>query len=472
MSNTLTALTSLNPDQIWVEVSLLQIEQAVASEQKYSYDVARSIALNNYLALDAFLNWLKIESGIDEQPKVWPSLDSLPSIWEFVNGTAIDLGNTRIVLIPSDEIDTQEFCVPAEWIDIPTWAGDYYLAVQVNTEDHWLRIWGYTTHQKLKQAGQYDKLSYTYSLEQDFLIEDLNIMWVARSQGGDRKVALSSLPRLSQVQAEGLLAQLSQKSHYSPRLKVDFEQWGALIENEKWRQHLYDQRTQPVLVHWSQRFENIFTLGWQAVEDVFAPSEIIPVLGSKNLEPEKDANQKAIASIISLLGPHHDELLRRQAAGVLGKIGVGNSQVSIALTELLHTAREEKTRWQAAMSLGKVDPNNPQAGCQKAKLVDLGMQLGGHSIALIMAVMPKSDNEIGILLQVQSSEVQKNLPPGLKLRLLSESDEIIKEIETRRDATGRGKDDCIQLAFGCSQGTRFGIKVTCNNASFTESIAT
>lgn len=468
MSN-IAALTTLYPDQMWLEVSLLQLEQIIAGEQKYSYDVARSTAFNNRLTLDAFLNWFRTESGIDEVAQVWPSQDALPSIWEVVNGTAIQLGNTRIVLIPSEETDSKEFCVPAEWVDIPSWAADYYLAVQVNTEDQWLRIWGYTTHKKLKQAGRYDRICRTYSLDQDSLIYDLNVMWVARFLGGDRLVAVSPLPKLSQAQAENLLAQLSQKSLYSPRFKVDFEQWAALIENETWRQQLYNQRTQPVLML-SQWFKNRFEEGWLAVEDVLAPPELIPVLGS-NLEPEKENNHKAIASVIRLLQPHHDELLRRQAAGVLGKIGVGNNEVSIALTELLHTARDEKTRWQAAISLGKVDPDNPEAGRQKAKLIDLGIQLGGHPVALIVALMPRSDGKIGVFLQVQPTRVQTNLPPGLKLSLLSESDETIREIEARTDVTGQGKDDCIQLAFSCSLLTHFRVKVTCNNVSFTESFA-
>ncbi|MBD2771003.1 DUF1822 family protein [Iningainema tapete] len=469
-------LTTLYSDQMWLE-SQQQLEQTIAREQRYSCDVAKNTAINNRLTLEAFSSWLRAESGIYEQLKVLPSLDALPSIWEMVNGTAIQVGKTRIVLIPSDEIDTDEFCVPAEWIDIPSWRADYYIAVQVNTEDGWLRFWGYTTYKMLKEKGEYDQVMRTYSLEPEELIEDINIMWVARSLGGDYACAVKPLPTLSQAQAETLLTQLSQKTCYSPRLKVDFEQWGALIENETWRQNLYQQRISSVVpsqIVWqnlSKWFENIFAQGWQTVEDVLAPTELIPVLGANNPEPDRESKIKAIASIIPLLQPHHDELLRRQAAGVLGKIGVGNNDVSTALTELMHTAREEKTRWQAAISLEKIDPNHPQAGRQRAKLIDLGMQLDGNPVALIVAVMPRADRKISVFLQVQPTKAQTNLPPGLKLGLLSELDEIIREIEARSDATGQGKDDSIQLAFNCSPGNNFRVKITCNNVSFTESFA-
>jgi hypothetical protein len=470
----LEAFTTINPEQTWLEVSPEQFEETMPSQQEYSYDVAHSTAFTNRLTLNTFVNWFNTESGIDEQLKVWPSLDALPSIWEMVNGTAIQLGETRVVLIPSQEIDINEFCVPAEWVDIPSWAADYYLAVQVSPEDCWLRICGYTTHKKLKQAGRYDKINRTYSLEQEELIEDLNVMWVARSFGCDCKAAIKPLPSLSQAQAENLLAQLSQRSCYSPRLKVDFEQWARLMENEKWRQHLYERRIaqavppQP-LVNLSQWFSNVFEECWQTVEDIFAPTELIPVLSSRNPEPDRESKLKAIASIIPLLNPHHEELLRRQAAGVLGKIGVGSHDVSIALTELLHTARDEQTRWQAAISLGKVNPNHPEAGRQRAKLIDLGVQLGGYPVALVVAVMPKTDGKVNVFLQVQPTKVETLLPPGMKLGLLSESDEMIREVEARKNALGQGKDESIQLAFSCSSATHFRVKVTWNNVSFTES---
>ncbi|MBO3458271.1 DUF1822 family protein [Aetokthonos hydrillicola Thurmond2011] len=471
MSNILEALTTLYPDQICLELSTEQMEQTIASEQKYSYDVARSIASNNRLALDGFLNWFKTESGVEnEQPEVWPTQEALSPIWDVVNGTAIQLGKTRIVLIPSDEIDITEFSVPAEWIDIPSWAADYYLAVQVNIEDCWIRIWGYTTHKKLKQQGQYDKIRRIYSLKQESLIEDLNVMWVARSLGGDCKLAINPLPSLSSTQAEDLLAQLSEKSLYSPRLKVDFEQWAALIENEKWRQQLYNLRTQSVLVSLSQWFKNQFEEGWLAIENILAPKEMIAVRGTRSVnrgQENPSGSEDAIATIIPLLQPDKDELIRKQAAGVLGRIGVGHPKVSKALTELLHTARDTDTRWQAAISLSKVDPDNPKAGRERGKLVDLGMQLKGHEVALIVAIMPKNDQTTGVFIKVKPRNEQALLPPHLQLTVVPELGEPGKA-EARSDPQGNAKDKLIQLCFSGLPGERFQVTVIFNDVNFTE----
>ncbi|PSO81051.1 MAG: hypothetical protein BRC41_15925 [Cyanobacteria bacterium QH_9_48_43] len=51
---------------------------------------------------------------------------ALPSFWEVVNGTAIALSGVRLVLIPSEAADLSELRVPQEWVDIPSWGGDYY----------------------------------------------------------------------------------------------------------------------------------------------------------------------------------------------------------------------------------------------------------------------------------------------------------------------------------------------------------
>jgi len=478
MLNILSELTTLYPNQVWLEVSP-KLDRTWLSEQEYSYDVARWTAFKNYLTIEAFLAWLKAESGIEEQPEVWPSRDDLSSIWEVVNGTAIQLGETRIVLVPNEGMDTNEYEVQAEWVDIPSWAADYYLAVQVNPDDCWLRVWGYATHKKLKQAGQYNSISRTYLLKREELIEDLNVMWVARQFGCDRKAPIKPLPTLSPAQAERLLEQLSQKTPYSPRLEVGFEDWEALLASDEWRLELYNRRVgahiaaapslksvelRQWLRHVVESGRNLVEDGWQTFEDIFASPQPIPVRSQRGSER---TSPNAIASVIRLLQPNQPEQTRRQAAGVLGEIGAGNLDAINALTELLHSAKDEETRWQAALSLGKVDPGNPQAGIRKARLIDLGMQLGSNAVALVVAIMPKADGRIGVFLQVQPHN-ETTLPSGLKLSVLSESGETRLEVEARSDLSGRGKDKSIELRFSPPPGTYFRVRVSRGNVSVTE----
>ena len=210
--------------------------------------------------------------------------------------------------------------------------------------------------------------------------------------------------------------------------------------------------------------QNLVEDGWQTFEDIFASPEPIPFRSPKGSE---HTSPDAIASVIRLLQPNQPEQIRCEAAGVLGEIGAGNSDVINALTELLHSAKEEDTRWRAAISLGKVDPENPQAAISKVRIIDLGMQLGDIVVALVVTIMPKANGRIGVFLQVKPPN-ETTLPSNLKLSLLSESGETLREVEARSDLSGRGKDKSIELRFFPPPETFFRVRVTRDNVSVTQ----
>jgi len=283
-------LAAIEPEQAWLEISLL--DQIAALEQSqnqaYSNNAACWNAYQNYLCLKAFNIWLAAETDLPDRPTVWPHLSELPSFWEVVNGTVINLGETRLVLIPSETINLEELRVPQEWVDIPNWAAHYYLAVQLNLEERWLRVLGYATHYQLKHEGKYDPMDRTVCLNRESLVEDLNVMWVARELFTSRRLVVKPLPTLSSQKAEALLNQLSQPSPYSPRLDAPFEQWAALVANCDWRQHLYQRRSQYVNapkppVNLSQWFQSIFAAGWQVVEELVVPTVLVPVAKSADV---------------------------------------------------------------------------------------------------------------------------------------------------------------------------------------------
>jgi len=477
MSDILSALTTLYPDQVWLELSPFQLEQTGLSQQEYSYDVARWTAFKNCLALDAFLAWLKAESGVTDQPEVWPSRDDLSSIWEMVNGTAIQLGETRIVLIPHEGIDINEFEVQAEWVDIPSWVADYYLAIQVNPDDCWMRVWGYATHKKLKQAGQYNSIRRTYSLGREELIEDVNVMWVARELGRDQRAVVKPLPTLSPAQAERLLERLSQKTLYSPRLEVPFEQWAGLLDNDRWRQDLYNRRLgrlapvaapSQVRVNLSQWFQHIYETGWQTLEEVLSTlgtPEAKLASGSRSAGHSNEIHSdylEEISALIDQLSSGQDEHKRQQAAKRLGEVGTGNSNAIAALINLLRTSQDDETLWTAVESLWQIDPGNPASGVSRARLIDLGMQLVGHTVALAVAIIKKADQKVNVLLQVYSTGNEAYLPINLKLILLHESGQILREITARR------ADIYIQLKLSGQLGEQFSVRVALGDDSLTE----
>ncbi|MBD2771825.1 DUF1822 family protein [Iningainema tapete] len=257
-----------DPKEWFLEITPTIQAQSWQQSQTYTTPSSRWYAYINQICLDVFLNWVKTEVP---QASIWYSSPVLPAFWEFVNGTAILLGRKRIVLIPSEAIDDSELEVPQEWVDIPSWAADYYLAVQVKPDGEWVRIWSYTTHQELKSLARYDPLDRTYCIDARHLTKDLNAFFLTYQfcSDAETKAHIASLPELSTEQASNLLQRLSNSSIISPRLEVPFTNWGALLDNEKWRQRLYQQRRQAQSqqrVNLSRWLENIYETSWQAIE--------------------------------------------------------------------------------------------------------------------------------------------------------------------------------------------------------------
>jgi hypothetical protein len=404
----LNELTVIYPEQLWVELSTQEQEYAwqQTAQQPYSNAAARWTAFVNWLCLNTVLNWLKEDADLEAMPKVWPQSGELPSFWEVVNGTKITVGETQLVLIPSDKSNLEEFSIPQEWVDIPSWTANYYLAVQLNLEEQWLRVWGYATHQQIRNKATYNRLDRTYSLDREDLIADLNVMLVAREICPPRQPEVKPLPSLSAAQAEKLLEQLGKQTPYSPRLDVAFEQWAALVESDSYRQKLYQLRlenqkvvssvavakpSQSLANNLSQWFDSIFEAGWQSLDTLFSPQQ----------------------------------------------------------TNLAVQFRS--------------DTGLNQARIKGAKLIDLGMQLGEQGIVLLVGLTPEDDDRVSIRVQLHPMPGDTYVPPNLRLVLLSQSGSILQEV------TARSHDHYIQLKrFKSPSGKSFSIQVTLGDVSIKE----
>ncbi|MGF2035081.1 MAG: DUF1822 family protein [Nostoc sp. CmiVER01] len=254
-------------------------------EQPYSTAGACQRGWINQKCLQAFLPWFQEE--IAPTARVYPNNAALPSFWEVVNGTAITFERDRLVLIPTLAMDDDELRVPQEWVDIPEWIADYYIAVQVNPDDGWMKIFGYTTHQILKTKGVYDAGDRTYSLEKEDLIPDINVLWVTRqlNQLETLRAEIAPIDSISKTQAENLLERLGDRDVKFPRLAVPFSLWGALLAHSGWRKKLYELRQglliQRSIPQWLQTgVANLAQQwGWEKREFVVVP------VGMRSAEP-------------------------------------------------------------------------------------------------------------------------------------------------------------------------------------------
>lgn len=105
---------------------------------------------------------------------------------------------------------------------------------------------------------------------------------------------------------------------------------------------------------------------------------------------------------------------------------------------------------------------NREDRIRRAKLIDLGMQLAGHAVALIVELRSLPEQKVDILLQVHPAGSQIYLPPQLQLAVLDATEQLFLEAQARK------ADNYIQLQFSGNPGENFSVKVALGNVSFIE----
>ncbi len=392
MSLTIDELTIIYPDQLILELSPEEIEQVWQELPNYSNDAARWNAFLNHLCLNIIMKYLAEDEPPETQPQISPNLETLNQIWEVVNGSAITIGETRIILIPTEEIDTETFAIPQEWVDLPSWVGDYYLAALVEPEEERMRIWGYTSYQNLKDEANYNEFDRLYYLGQEFMTEDLNVMWVAREVCPVTKPEVAAVGSLSGDEATALVRELGRSPGYYPRLEVEFEKWGALLENQNLLRMLYEERlggdrptsTSTNLWQW---LDGIFETAWQIVDEILTPEQLVISFSYRNRSSE---------NIFS-----------------------------------------------------------PSVRISRGKKIDLGMRLVEESVALIVRWLPETEED-NIRIRVYPMGGKTYLPPGIKLIVMDEKGEELMDVESRdadnfiqlKLYAERGEKFSVAVAFG------------------------
>jgi hypothetical protein len=313
----LERIKQIDRQTIWLEVTDADLQTAEPSRQDYANLTGANNARSNQLCLTKVDEWL---TGLEID--YTPSFTELEmhSLWDVVNGCAIDIDKTRLILIPTNTLDRDEIRVPQEWVDLPNLHGDYYLAVQLDTDEKLLNIWGFTSHRTLKQRGEYNPLDRTYSLPSELLVADLDILWMAQELNLNEIVATPELPALSLDRALELLQQLSTPSPYSPRTKIEFAQWGSILNNPNLRTQLYQTRLQKVAIErapvpsfrlsdWLQaEFSNAIANGWGNYYQPVVARSNSTVDRSKLINLQLELQRRTVVLLVGIIAQSDREM--------------------------------------------------------------------------------------------------------------------------------------------------------------------
>ncbi|WP_041596312.1 DUF1822 family protein [Halothece sp. PCC 7418] len=242
MSLMLDDVALLYPDQLVLEFSPQQRDRAWKETANFKYQDASSRwrAFLNALCLETMINYLQNDSTFQNaELKTYPDADEFPYLWQLINGLAITLNQTRLIIIPSEDIAAEELRVDQEWVDLPEWVGNYYLAAHIDVENCFLRISGFASHEQLSKQGHFDPLDKTYSLEMSALTEDLSAMWVMWELSEEMPPQVDSLPQVSANEVAHFIHNIQYERANILRLAMPFQHWGNLFINQTWRYLLY-----------------------------------------------------------------------------------------------------------------------------------------------------------------------------------------------------------------------------------------
>lgn len=207
---------------------------------------------------------------------------------------------------------------------------------------------------------------------------------------------------------------------------------------------LHSNQTVIQLNRW---LENAIDTGWKNIEEIIDKQTINPLFVFADISP-KVANSEKMEDVVAQLYSSQDEIKKV------------DSDSEKALIHLLKNTHNEEIRWKAAELLWEINPQNPAGGIRKA--IDLGIHFHKNAVALMVAILPKPDESLAILIRVYPGSNKNHLPPGLQLSGLDAEGNSFFTVQSRN------KDNYIQFKFTAELGDKFNIQVALGDANITE----
>ncbi|BAC09531.1 DUF1822 family protein [Thermosynechococcus vestitus] len=421
------------------------IAQITAAARPYR----RSSVQINAMAYTAVRHWFA-EMGMGAEPFL--PIVELPIFWEFVNGTLLQTAIGKVLIVPDTAIELDECRIPQEWLHIAPWKPNYILGVQVFTETAQIRLWGYAPSSSVNPAAL-DAVSRTYSLDREDMIEDVPLL-TALLECPPIPVPSSAATAIPTA----TLQKIASGEILLPRLVLPLEEWLQIIGQPCHRLDLFlachPQRLSLWLYAKTKGIGNLLGQGWQDLQERLEEVPLINPYLSWQLGWTSPA--WALRS--------NDTLEAMQAQAQLRQALETEDccQALALLKNLIATTADEGLRWMAAEYLHAKDATAPEAGVWKTRTVDLGLALGGQSLALVMAVLPRDAMSANILVRVTALKVGETLPPDLVLMITEANGNTFAQV------TSRQQDQAVQYKFWGQMGETFGITLAYRDAKITE----
>jgi hypothetical protein len=460
-------LRQIYPEHVLIDLSSEQVRLNLPSQGQ---DLSLSQIDLNQLCMTVVKSWISKTIELEIKP-VFPcwfgGKDRLDFISKLVNGFAVQIGETKIIFIPSDSIDLEEFTVPQEWVDLPNWAANYYVPVRVDLHGQHLHLWGFISHADLKNKAQFDRVFRNYQIAGIDTIANLDLL--------QEYCELHTLPKSIEIDAEidsvhqlsatvdKLIQQLQQhNSRFSPRLELPFAQWGAILNRPQWLERYLNPETD--LSVWWKSTKLAICDGWESIDNFINPSQAIPALNPFKKLPSLDRVNGISIGYDREIKAAITELYQQQ-----NDLPIPDSIEREDLIPLLKHCKTAKIWWKAVEYLWAIQPDHP---ILVTRIRTLETQFAGHSIALMISMIPTPDRRIAVLARLYPTGGITHLPPGLQLTIQDDrgtnfltNPQGEPYVAIARENT---KDVCIQLYFVADANDRFVSCITLDKVSISK----
>ncbi|MGD1699002.1 DUF1822 family protein [Dapis sp. BLCC M229] len=392
-----------------IDLESEDFQQATLLSHNFNNEAEKWQAYLKILGLLALKKWLS-----DRHLRLDNKIESLPpnQIISSEPMSNLQVGGFKACLLTNESIVDEGIEIPQKMINSPDFAAHFYIVIQVLVEEEEAILIGFR---------RYDQLINQY---------------LEKNKIGNYQLSLSEL----NYDSSHLILNLKYLSPAAIKIPEN-----TLAESKSWEK----------LTSW---LEGILREGWQPVEEILGNRKPIIQMAFNLDKTTEKLSPKVVKKFIKQF-----QMTQKQRGKIqtdLSKTELSDTEVNKALVKILQTTEDEETRWQVAELLWEIDPSHPAAGVRRA--IDIGMQLAGVPVALMIAILPKPNQRFAVLSRVYPLQDQRFLPANLKLIGLDEMGQSLFEIRARE------RDDYIQFKFSADPGDRFSLQIVLNSAIVTK----
>jgi hypothetical protein len=380
------------------------------------------------------------------------------SLWHPVYASLIDaacclqVGEFSLCVIVTSHRDLP-VAIPRAAIELPEFAAQFYVLVEVWEEEDWVRICGGVWWERL--VRQIDTLGVpanpdwmyllpadNFELEPDDLLLELRCL---EPSAISQPIAKPARSIDSQLPTQ--LAELKRKLQ-----GCDRQPWQILTWEEV-KTLLCEPPAVAAESNPGDQFNRLLDWLKGVVSDRWSLPGTFPLAGivfcgADSLHPQNV--RRYIAQLYA------SQSMKRGSSPIVPP-NLGDRD---ALVYLIQSVEDEEVRRQAIELLQQIEPEHPLLNATREQ--DLSWYFEGYSIALRVMFIPRLDDRYSVLLKLYVTGDQHFLPEGLQLIVL---DEEGNELVTH---TARDQDDWMERPLVVDVGDRFSTRIALNGSSVTE----